>query len=61
MINNDYQKPPINENNLIDFISVKNKKDTAEIVRYVAQQICHDCIAECHKIKSSLLVNDEYQ
>ncbi|NLY76078.1 MAG: hypothetical protein GX075_12390 [Firmicutes bacterium] len=50
MINNDYQKPPINENNLIDFIAVKNKKDTAEIVRYVAQQICHDCIAECHKI-----------
>lgn len=61
MINNDYQKPPINENNLIDFIAVKNKRDTAEIVRYVAQQICQECIAECHKIKSSLLVNDEYQ
>ncbi len=42
------------DNNLIDFNDLKNKKDTAEIVRFVAQQICQDCIDECHKIKSRL-------
>ncbi len=43
--------------NLIDYNDLKQlkkKKDTAEIVRFVAQQICQDCIDECHKIKSRL-------
>lgn len=46
------------ENNLIDFNDLKTfkkKKDTAEIVRFVAQQICQSCIDECHKIKSNFI------
>lgn len=42
------------ETNLIDFNLFKGKKDTAEIARFVAQQICEDCIDEYHKIKSRL-------
>lgn len=45
------------ENKIIDFKELrllKKKKDTAEIVRIVAQQICEDCIDEYHKIKSRL-------
>ncbi len=46
------------DNRLIDFNdlkTLKKKKDTAEIVRFVAQQICQNCIDECNKIKSSLM------
>ena len=42
---------------LIDFNDLKKlkkKKDTAEIVRFIAQQVCQDCIDEYHKIKSEL-------
>ena len=42
------------EANLINFNLFKEKKDTAEIARFVAQQICEDCIDEYHKIKSRL-------
>ena len=44
------------EAKLIDFNDLrklKKKKDMAEIARFVAQQICHDCIKEYHKIKSN--------
>lgn len=43
---------------LIDFNdlkTLKKKKDTAEIVRFIAQQICQDCIDEYYKIKSNLM------
>lgn len=43
---------------LIDFNdlkTLKKKKDTAEIVRFIAQQICQDCIDEYYKIKSNLI------
>ncbi|MGE5604475.1 MAG: hypothetical protein ACM3YE_02155 [Bacteroidota bacterium] len=43
---------------LIDFNdlkTLKRKKDTAEIVRFIAQQICQDCIDEYYKIKSNLM------
>lgn len=46
------------ENKLIDFKDLqklKKKKDMAEIARFIAQQICQDCINEYHKIKSTLL------
>ncbi len=42
---------------LIDFNDLKKlkkKKDTVEIVRFIAQQVCQDCIDEYHKIKSGL-------
>lgn len=58
MSNNIYRdKKRIFENKIIDFNelkSLKKKKDTAEIARIVAQQICEDCINEYHKIKSRL-------
>lgn len=46
------------EAKLIDFKDLrklKKKKDTAEIARFIAQQICQDCINEYHKIKSNLM------
>jgi len=46
------------EAKLIDFNdlqALKKKKATAEIARFIAQQICQDCINEYHKIKSNLL------
>lgn len=57
MSNNNPKKELLNfENKIIDLNDLKTfkkKKNTAEIVRFVAQQICQDCIEECHKIKSS--------
>lgn len=56
--NNSKTELQIFESNLIDFNDLKllkKKKDTAEIARFVAQQICLDCIDECHKIKSQLM------
>ncbi len=53
--NKELQRP---ESKLIDFNDLKilkKKKDTAEIVRFIAQQICQDCIDEYHKIKSRLM------
>lgn len=48
------KEPPFSKANLIDFKLFKDKKDTAEIARFVAQQICEDCIDEYHKLKSRL-------
>lgn len=48
------KEPHFCETNLIDFNLFKKKKNTAEIARFVAQQICEDCIDEYHKIKSRL-------
>lgn len=56
--NNFDKNQPIFEPNLIDFNdlkALKKKKDTVEIVRFIAQQICQDCIDEYHKIKSNLM------
>ena len=47
-----FESKPINFN---DLKTLKKKKDTAEIVRFIAQQICQDCIDEYHKIKSRLM------
>lgn len=52
MNNSPKKELPNFENNLIDFNDLKKKKNTAEIARFVAQQICQSCIDECHKIKS---------
>jgi hypothetical protein len=49
---NPKKEPQSGKANLIDFNLFKEKKDTAEIARFVAQQICEDCIDEYHKIKS---------
>lgn len=54
MNNSPENELQIFDNNLIDFYDLKNKKDTAEIARIVAQRICQDCIDEYHKIKSRL-------
>lgn len=48
------KEPRLCEANLIDFNLFKEKKDTAEIARFVAQQICEGCIDEYHKIKSRI-------
>lgn len=53
MTDNNSNQPKI-LNNLFDFKLHKKKKDTAEIARSVAQQICQDCIEEYNKIKSNI-------
>lgn len=55
--NTSDHKLPNFEAKLIDFNNLKTlkkKKDTAEIARFIAQQICQDCINEYYKIKSNL-------